>query len=234
MKRCLQWIPVAFAVLALHLPVPGYGAGEREAGIVGSAVDVLDEIAAIPEQGIPPQLLQDARGIAVVPGLIKIGLILGARHGRGVLSVRDPSGGWSNPVFVTLTGGSLGYQVGAQSSDIVLVFKSDKSIEGILKGKFTLGADAGVAAGPVGRRAEAATDAQLKAEIFSYSRSRGAFIGVSLEGSAMLIDDDANAGYYGKEGVLPAEIVSGSGVSAPRGAGKLKDTLRNLAEDAAR
>lgn len=234
MKRRFTWFPVAVAVLAFHLPAPGYGAGEREAGIVGSAVDVLEEIAGIPEQGIPAHLLRDARGVAVVPGLIKIGLILGARHGRGVLLVRDPAGNWSNPVFVTLTGGSLGYQVGAQSSDIVLVFQSEKSVDGILKGKFTLGADAGVAVGPVGRRAEAATDAQLKAEIFSYSRSRGAFIGVSLEGSALLIDDGANAVYYGKEGVVAAEIVSGGGVSAPRGAGKLKDSLRKLAEDAAR
>jgi lipid-binding SYLF domain-containing protein len=234
MRRCFPWFPVAVALLAFQVPVPGYGAGEREAGIVGSAADVLDEIAGIPEQGIPSQLLREARGVAVVPGLIKVGLILGARHGRGVLMVRDPTGGWSNPVFVTLTGGSLGYQVGAQSSDIVLVFRSGKSVDGILKGKFTLGADAGVAAGPVGRRAEAATDARLKAEIFSYSRSRGAFIGVSLEGSALLIDDGANATYYGKEGILPAEIVSGGGVSAPRGAGKLKATLRTLAEDAAR
>lgn len=234
MKGWFPWVPVAVALLAFHLPVPGYGAAEREAGIVGSAVDVLAEMSGIPEQGIPPHLLRDARGVAVVPGLIKIGLVLGARHGRGVLLVRDPSGNWSNPVFITLTGGSLGYQVGAQSSDIVLVFKSEKSVDGILKGKFTLGADAGVAAGPVGRRAEAATDAQLKAEIFSYSRSRGAFIGVSLEGSALLIDGGANAAYYGKEGVLPADIVSSGGVSAPRGAGKLKDSLRTLAEDAAR
>lgn len=233
MTRCLRWAPVPLAVLVLLLSVPGYGAGDQQAAVVNSAVETLREIAAIPEQGIPPHLLRDARGVAVVPGLIKVGLIIGARHGRGVVMVRKETGAWSNPVFVTLTGGSLGYQVGAQSTDIVLVFKSEKSVDGLLGGKFTLGADAGVAAGPVGRRAEAATDAQLKSEIYSYSRSRGAFAGVSLEGSAFLIDDESNAAYYGKEAIRPAEIVSGTGFSAPRGAEKLRDALRKLAEDAA-
>jgi lipid-binding SYLF domain-containing protein len=182
-------------------------AGAKETKTIRNAVEVLEEITAIPEKGIPPSLLQDAQGIAVVPGVIKVGFVIGGRHGRGVLLIREKRAGWSNPVFVSITGGSVGWQIGAQSTDVILVFKSMKSIDGIMKGKFTLGADAAIAAGPVGRRAEAATDVQLKAEIYSYSRSRGLFAGVSVEGAALQIDDEANADFYGKEGIRAEELL---------------------------
>jgi len=202
---------------------------DKEASKVESAADVLEEIMSIPEKGIPPSLLEDAHGIAIIPGLIKVGFVVGGRYGTGVLTVREKGGGWSSPVFVSIAGGSVGWQIGAESTDVVLVFKSGRSIDGIMKGKFTLGADAAIAAGPVGRRAEAATDEKLKAEIYSYSRSRGLFAGVSLEGSALQIDDEADASYYGKKGISPADILSGQGIKAPLSATRLGKVLARYA-----
>ena len=224
MKKMAWAIGSAVIAVLLTSAVP-VEAGSKETKVVRTAGEVLEEISAIPEKGIPPSLLHDAHGIAVVPGVIKVGFVVGGRHGRGVLLIRDDRGGWSNPVFVTLTGGSVGWQIGAQSTDIILVFKSGKSIDGIMNGKFTLGADAAIAAGPVGRRVEAATDAQLKAEIFSYSRSRGLFAGVSVEGAALQIDDDANADFYGKAGVRPGEILKGTDVPPSPEAARLKEFL---------
>jgi len=224
MKR-LSWA-IAPAVVAVLLFIAGsLEAGSKETEVVRTAVEVLEEISAIPETGVPPTLLQNAHGIAVVPGVIKVGFVVGGRHGRGVVLVRDDRGGWSNPVFISLTGGSVGWQIGAQSTDVILVFKSGKSIDGIMKGKFTVGADAAVAAGPVGRSASASTDVQLKAEIYSYSRSRGLFAGVSVEGAALQIDEDANAAFYGKEGVRAGEIRKGEGIPSPPAAVRLKDFL---------
>ena len=128
--------------------------------------------------------------------VVKLGFIGAVRYGNGVVLVRDASGAWGPPQLVTLTGGSVGWQAGIQATDVVLVFKTPKSIEGLMRGKFTLGADAAVAAGPVGRQAAAATDAQLQAEIYSFSKTRGLFAGVSLDGSAIQVDAGANARYY--------------------------------------
>ena len=189
---------------------------------VENAAEVLGQIAAIPEKSIPPALLANAYGVAVLPGVIKFGFIAGGRYGSGGLVVREKSG-WSDPSFVTLTGGSVGFQIGAESTDVILVFKTRRGIEGITKGKFTLGADAAVAAGPVGRQAEADTDAQLKAEVYSYSRSRGLFAGVSLEGAALEIDNRANEAFYGRI-ITPKEIFSGA-VAAPAAAEKFKSEL---------
>ena len=226
MKR-MRWAIAPFVVAVLLFIAGPLDAGskEKETKVVRNAVEVLEDISAIPEKGIPPTLLQNAYGITVVPGVIKIGFVVGGRHGRGVVLVRDDRGGWSNPVFISLTGGSVGWQIGAQSTDVILVFKSMKSIDGIMKGKFTLGADAAIAAGPVGRRAEAATDAQFKAEIYSYSRSRGLFAGVSVEGAALQIDDEANADFYGKEGVRAEEVLQGSKIPSPPAAIRLKEFL---------
>jgi len=125
-------------------------AGSKEATKVDAATEVLTEIMSIPEKGIPPSLLHNAYGIAVIPSVIKASLVVGGRYGTGILVVRSKEGIWSNPCFVSLAGGSVGYQIGAQSTDVILVFKSSKSIDGIIRGKFTLGADAAIAAGPVG------------------------------------------------------------------------------------
>ena len=174
-------------------------AGPREDAQAENALRVLTEIQAIPESSIPDKLLDEAKAIVIVPDTIKAGLVLGGRRGHGVLSVRTADGGWSNPSFVTLTGGSIGLQVGVQSADVVLVFRSERGLDSIVNGKFTLGADAGVAAGPMGRNAAAATDGQMKAEIWSWSRARGLFAGVALDGAVLSIDNKANEAVYGED-----------------------------------
>ena len=195
-----------------------------EAKTIKESADVLSRIMQIPEKGIPPVLLRDARAIAVIPGVIKGAFIVGGRHGNGVVSVRGEDGSWSDPLFISLTGGSVGWQIGGTSTDLILVFKSLRGVEGLLKGKFTLGADAAVAAGPVGRQASAATDVMLKSEILSYSRSRGLFAGVSLDGAALLVDNDANAAFYGEK-MLPADILAGKDTKTDKEAQRLQELL---------
>jgi SH3 domain-containing YSC84-like protein 1 len=189
---------VLFGVLcwAAVIPSPAFGQTE-EAAIVDMAAGVLNEIMAVPVTGIPYALLADAEGIAIVPNTVKAGFVVGVRHGRGVLVVRDEARRWQPPTFVSLTGGSIGWQAGVQASDLVLVFKTRSSVAGVLRGKFTIGADASASAGPVGREASAATDATLSAEIYSYSRSRGLFAGAAIDGSVLQIDGRANVAYYG-------------------------------------
>lgn len=190
-------------------------AGERQDARLLTSTQVLDELMAMPEQNIPTWLLQRAYAIAVVPDVIKVGLGIGGRRGKGVMIVRRDSGNWSNPVFVNLTGGSFGFQVGVQSTDVVLVFTSRQSIEGIVGGKITLGADASVAAGPVGRQSSAATDIGLTAQVYSYSRASGLFAGVALDGSAMTIDSRSNEAFYGRPGVLASDIIRSDAPAAP-------------------
>jgi lipid-binding SYLF domain-containing protein len=197
-------------------------AESEEVKKAGEAAEVLKEVSAIPEKAIPPALLEGAYGVAVLPNVIKFGFIAGGRYGKGLLVVRK-NGNWSDPTFVTIAGGSVGYQIGAESTDIILVFKTKRGIEGVTKGKITLGADAAVAAGPVGRQAEASTDIELKAEIYSYSRSRGLFAGVAIAGSSIEMDDKANASFYGRA-VTPDEIFSGV-VKAPPSAQVFKAEL---------
>jgi lipid-binding SYLF domain-containing protein len=184
----------------------------REESIVESSSQVLREVMAIPASGIPRSLLSDAQGIAIVPRLLKGGFVVGVRHGRGVVVVRDEERGWKAPVFITITGGSLGWQAGVQAADIVLVFKSRTSVESLMQGKFTIGGNVSAAAGPVGRQAEAATDAQLRAEIYSYSRARGLFAGAAVDGSVMQVDATANAAYYGSSSAGQASPMPASAV----------------------
>ena len=227
MKRSARRrIPILFPYFSLLLLVVPFSpalASVKETMRVESAAEVMEKIMQIPEEAIPPSLLANAHGIAIVPGVIKLGFVVGGQYGAGVLLVRGKDRGWSNPVFVKLYSGSVGWQIGAQATDFVIVFKTPRSIDGIMKGQYTLGADAAVAAGPVGRRAEAATDVELKAEIYSYSRSRGLFAGLSLEGSSLQVDHEANAAFYGKGDIRPSEIVEG--FKAPEAAETLKRTV---------
>jgi len=187
----------ALLAAAILLASAQPAAARSEEETVRLANDVLKEFLDLRVKQIPASLLAEAHGVAIIPNVIKVGFVVGGQHGKGVIVVREPDGSWRAPMFVSLTGGSLGWQIGAQATDFVLVFKTQKSVEGLMRGKFTLGADAAVAAGPVGRRTSAATDTELKAEIYSYSRSRGLFAGISLDGSALQIHEDANAAYYG-------------------------------------
>jgi lipid-binding SYLF domain-containing protein len=224
----LSVLGAVFTLLFLVFAFSPLYAGGNEVEKVNDAIKVLEEIMEIPEQGIPPALLNDSHGIAIIPGVIKAGFIIGGRHGRGVVVLRDGEV-WSNPSFVSITGGSIGWQIGAESIDVILVFKSKRSIDNMIKGKFTLGADASIAAGPVGRQAEAATDVTLKAEIYSYSRSRGLFAGISLEGAALSIDEEANADFYGRKEVHAGDIFEGR-VKAPPVAESLKAALRKYTQ----
>ncbi|MET0809182.1 MAG: lipid-binding SYLF domain-containing protein, partial [Pseudoxanthomonas sp.] len=187
-------------------------AGPVEDQRATNAVRVLTEIQQIPEQGIPDKLLDEGKAVVVIPDTLKVGLVLGGRRGHGLMSVKNRDGSWSQPVFVKLTGGSIGFQAGVQSSDVVLVFRNDRNLENIVNGKVTLGADAGVAAGPVGRNASASTDGQLKAEIWSWSRARGLFAGVALDGAVLQIDDDANVAVYGSAATPRAIFESRAGL----------------------
>lgn len=203
------------AILLLCCAVGTSVAGERQDARLLTSTRVLTELMQMPEQNIPAWLLERAYAVAVVPDVIKVGLGIGGRRGKGVLVVRTSAGTWSNPVFINLTGGSFGFQVGVQSTDVVLVFTSRQSIEGIVGGKVTLGADASVAAGPVGRQSSAATDIGFNAQVYSYSRASGLFAGVALDGSALTIDSRSNEAFYGKRGVLASEIIRADAPAAP-------------------
>ncbi|MEJ2695018.1 MAG: lipid-binding SYLF domain-containing protein [Candidatus Sulfobium sp.] len=219
-------ITVVFAVLLTIVLPPKARAERKELAKIEDATAVLQQIVSIPEKNIPPALLRNAGGIAIIPGVIKAGFILGGRYGTGVLMVRNQEGEWSYPSFISLTGGSIGWQVGVESIDIILVFKHRKSIDRIVHGKFTLGADASVAAGPVGRQASAATDVQLKSEIYSYSRSRGLFAGLALEGAALQIDEEDNEALYGSRGRDARNILNDLVTTEHPEVRKLRTTLK--------
>ena len=205
-----------FGALALSLAGVARAGSAREEGRLLTATEVLEEVQGMPDIRLPDTLLSHAYGIAVIPDVTKVAFIFGGRHGNGVLVVRDKlTGPWSNPVFISLTGGSWGFQAGAQSSDIILVFTTKTGIEGITGGKLTLGADASVATGPVGRQGSAATDIQFNAEIYSYARTRGLFGGIALDGSVISIDRSSNADFYHKSGVTASEIFSGQAPTPP-------------------
>lgn len=193
-------------------------AGARQDAALLTATQVLNELRSAPDQNVPNWLLDRAYAVVVVPNVIKVSLVFGGRRGTGVMVVRKDDGSWSNPVFVNLTGGSVGFQWGVQSTDVLLVFTSKAGVEGIVGGKVTLGADASVAAGPVGRQTEAATDVGLNAQVYSYSRNKGLFLGVALDGSALTINNTYNGEYYGKPGVLASEILSPNALKAPESA----------------
>ncbi len=199
-------------------------AGVKEETKASDAARVLMEIMQIPETAVPEKMFTDAHAIAVIPDVVKAGLVLGGRGGRGLISVRSADGTWSNPSFLTLGGGSIGFQAGVQSSDVILVFRSPRGVDSIVNGKFTLGADASVAAGPVGRNAQASTDGQLKAEIYSYSRARGLFAGVALDGTVLRIDHRANAAVYGRN-TTPRAIFEGRSNPPPTALVDFRDRL---------
>lgn len=228
MKRVSVFLLALILTAFVLSPVPA-SAADKPGEKVDTAVKVMQQIMAVPEHAIPPGLLKNAYGIAIIPGVLKAGFILGARYGTGILSVREKSGRWSPPSFISLYGGSIGWQIGASSTDIILVFKTPRSVEGIMHGKFTLGGDAAVAAGPVGRSAEAATDIQLKAEIYSYSRSRGIFAGISLAGADLKIDKDSNGNFYGQSGITARNILDGRVPRIPSQVVKLWQVLNKYA-----
>jgi lipid-binding SYLF domain-containing protein len=176
---------------------------------IDAAANVFDEIMAAPDKGIPQDVLEHARCIGIVPGLKRAGFIVGAKYGKGVLVCRTDSAGWSAPSTVRIEGGSVGLQIGAGETDLVFVVKNKSGEEKLMQDKFTFGGDASAMAGPLGRTAQAQTDAQLHAEILSWSRARGAFAGISLEGSTLRPDHDDNRSIYGRD-ITQREILTGT------------------------
>ena len=195
---------------------------------IAEAVRVLEELVDIPEEGLPSVLLDRCAGLAIVPGVIKAAYGFGGQYGRGLVVVKDEKGRWSNPVFISLVGGSIGWQIGVQKADIILVFKTRRGVDNIMGGDLTLGADASVVAGPVGRTAEASTDLEMTAEIYSYSKSKGLFAGISLKGAALKIDRDANLAHYGRD-AAPEDVFFESRFAAKGGVKSLKKALDRYA-----
>ncbi|MCL5023793.1 MAG: lipid-binding SYLF domain-containing protein [Nitrospirae bacterium] len=218
-------LAVAFTFVFAFAVTPPVRAESAGISKIEDSIGVLRSMVSIPERAIPPALLRNASGIAIVPNVIKAGFIVGGRYGTGVLLVRDKEGRWSNPSFITVAGGSIGWQIGVESIDIILVFKHESTINRMLTGKFTLGVDASVAAGPVGREASAATDVQLKSEIYSYSRSRGLFAGLALSGAVLQIDDDDNASFYGEKDIFARDIFMNRVPHVPPVVHRLKELL---------
>ena len=186
-----SWVLAALAAVLTLLPA---AAQRNDNEKFVDAAKVLELFTTDDEHGIPADILQRARGIAVIPNLIRGGLLFGGRRGRGLLAIRSPDGEWSNPAFVTLTGGSFGAQFGAESADVVLVFANDRSVRNIASGKFTLGGDATAMAGPLGRRTQVAVTG--RAEVYVYMHSRGLFAGAAFEGTRLDVDEESNAAFY--------------------------------------
>lgn len=230
-------LPLAMALMFAPALAGHFAGAGRQAGVdaanqvekIEDAIRVLEEMMKESDKSVPQSLIEEAAGIAIIPDVIRAGLIIGGRHGKGVLLVRTGAGVWSDPAFIDIKGGSVGWQAGVQSADVILVFRTPRSVEDFNKGKFTLGADAGIAAGPVGRTAEASTDAELKAEILSYSRSRGLFVGLTLQGSSIQEDRKANRNFYGRD-ISPKEILAGNAPDAPAIVSKLKSVLAGFAK----
>lgn len=223
---------LAAVVLALLSGHSAFAQTSREDMVVTQSTEVLNEIMAIPAKGIPHSLLEKAEGVVIIPNMIKGGFVVGVRHGRGVVLVRNENRGWQPPQFVTMTGGSVGWQAGIQATDVVLVFQTKKSIQGLLTGKFTIGVDASAAAGPVGRQASAGTDLSLQSEIYSYSRSRGLFVGAAVDGSSLQIDTLANRNYYASTGLTPTGQPATNTPVLPASAVQLLQTIAKYADNA--
>lgn len=228
MKVSLR-VGAALMLLGL-LPASVALGGEKEIQKARDAVVVLDEIMRAPDQSVPESLLRDAYAVAIIPNVVKAGFVVGGRGGKGLISVKSPQGTWSNPSYLKLAGASVGFQAGVQATDVVLVFRSKKGVDTIVNGKVTLGGDVSVAAGPVGRTAQASTDGQFKAEIYSYSRARGLFAGVALDGAVISIDHRANQAVYGRN-TTPRAIFEGRVGMPP---GEIVDVRDRLEEYSAR
>lgn len=220
----------ALAVLALLVGTPALAA-DGEAERLAEGLVVLQEIMDAPDASIPEAILDRATAIAVFPSTIRAGFIFGGQRGRGFIAARNPdTGAWSAPAFLTLTGGSIGLQVGAQQADVVLLIQNRRGLARLLGNQFKLGGDASAAVGPVGRSLEASTDLQMTAEILSYSRSRGVFAGVSLGGATLRADRDANERFYGVRLDSRQIILEGrTGATLPEPAARLQRALDRLA-----
>jgi lipid-binding SYLF domain-containing protein len=199
LRKLSTFAAVTAAALVLAHPLAAAD-NESELKRLAQATETLKALVQTPDDGIPEHILQRAEAIVVIPNLIKGGFIIGAESGKGVMSIRDAkSGGWSAPSFVQMTGGSIGWQIGVEAVDLVLLVMNKDGVDDLLKSEFKLGGEGSVAAGPVGRSAQAATDARMGAKILAYSRAKGVFAGLTFQGSSLRDDEDANKDVYGRE-----------------------------------
>lgn len=217
MKNAISLFAAALVSMSL------YAANDAVKRLDNAAI-VMDEIMSAPDKGIPRDLFNKAACVVVIPGLKKGAFIVGGKYGKGFIECRNGGGRWSAPGSIRVEGGSVGFQIGGSETDVVLLVMNSRGMDKLLSSKFTVGADAAAAAGPVGRESSAETDAQMHAEILSWSRARGVFAGISLEGATLRPDDDSNKDLYGSR-MTNREIVTGN-TRPPAAASKLIETLR--------
>ena len=231
MKRLLVlWVVVCLSA-ATFAADDSSKADSKATDRVQAAATVLDEIQSAPDTGIPEEVLGSAECVAVVPSMLKGGFIFGARYGRGVASCRTAKG-WSAPAFFAVKGGSFGLQIGGQAVDLVMLIMNQEGMRNLLASKFKLGADASVAAGPVGRHAAADTDWKMRAQVLSYSRARGLFAGLELNGAVINQDKDSTREFYGR--MVPFKTSLTGEIEAPAGAYPFLNTLSKWAKTAAK
>jgi lipid-binding SYLF domain-containing protein len=212
MKRFFCGLMCAFLISSFSF------ASESAASRAEAAATVLNEIMAAPDNGIPVEILDSAKCVAVVPSLVKGGFVFGASHGRGMATCKLNNGSWTAPAPITMTGGSIGFQIGLQGVDLVMMIMNDRGMQALLTNGFKVGADASAAAGPVGRHVEGSTDWKLRAEVLTYSRARGLFAGVTINGSTISQDEDATRELYGK--FVPFKTILTGATDMPRGGGE--------------
>ena len=230
MKNLVR-LPLLLSLCSLALAADDPAKESKATDRVQAAADVLNQIESAPDSGIPREILSKAECVAVVPSLLKGGFIVGAKYGRGLASCRAPKG-WSAPAFFMTTGGSVGFQIGGQAVDLVMLIMNNDGMQHLLSSQFALGADASVAAGPVGRHAEGNTDWKMRAQVLTYSRARGVFAGVSLNGAVIKQDKDATREFYGHMVTFKAALTGE--VDPPPAANPFLTMLANWAQDAAK
>lgn len=223
MKKFIAVFSIISFLSLVFMPAQSFAENNKWRRLVEEAGKVLSEIQKMPDQSIPEDLLRSCSGVAVFPSTISGGLGIGGKYGQGIIMVKK-GGKWSAPAIFTLVGGSIGWQIGGQATDFVLLVMNERSVDGLLQGKFKLGADAAVAAGPVGRNAEASTDIQLKGGILSYSRSRGLFAGARLEGAVIAQHWDGNEKLYNQK-LSAREIILEGKANMPGSATELLKVL---------
>jgi lipid-binding SYLF domain-containing protein len=230
MKKLLLFV-VVVCLCGFSMAADDQGKESKASDRVQAAADVLDEIQGAPDKGIPQEVLGSAECVAVVPSMLKGGFIVGAKYGRGLASCRTPKG-WSAPAFFVVTGGSFGFQIGGQAVDLVMLIMNKDGMKHLLSSEFALGADASVAAGPVGRHAEGNTDWKMRAEVLTYSRARGLFAGVTLNGAQIKQDKDSTREFYGR--MVPFRTSLVGEIDPPAGANAFLTSLAKWAQDAAK
>ncbi|MGF1669570.1 MAG: lipid-binding SYLF domain-containing protein [Balneolaceae bacterium] len=205
-------IIIIILTVIISIPLNSIAQDKKLNDRVERSAKVFEDIIDIAEKGIPPAMMKKAGGVVIIPDMVKAGFIIGGRRGKGVALVQNDDGTWSNPVFVTLSGGSFGLQIGVQKIELALIFRDSEPLMDIGKADFTLGGDISVAAGPVGRQSSAATNFTFDAAVYSYSKTKGIFAGVSLDGTLMEVDSKANSEFYGAEYIEADEIFRMSGI----------------------